>query len=159
MKSKSLDSRLSNIVAQDSHGTTEKTKREHSKAVGPKKDFKTVKEKTKEIVESVAQEQQEKPQAILADFQDVFKDKLPIGPPPKREVAHSIEVQPGSEPMYRTPYRLRPTEQDELEEQVRDLLAQGFIRPSQSPYGAPVLLVPKKDGRWRMCIDYRVLNQ
>ena len=89
----------------------------------------------------------------------MFKDKLPIGPPPEREVVHSIEVQPGSEPTYRTPYRLRPAEQDELEEQVRDLLAQGFIRPSQSPYGAPVLFVPKKDGRWRMCIDYRALNR
>ena len=150
---------LSGFTAQSSQGETEKTKREHSKAVGPKKDFKTVKEKTKEVVESVAQEHQEKLQTILADFQDVFKDQLPTGPPPKREVAHSIEVQPGSEPAYRTPYRLRPAEQDELEEQVRDLLAQGFIRPSQSPYGAPVLFVPKKDGRWRMCIDYRALNR
>ena len=89
-----------------------------------------------------------------------FKDKLPKrGLPQKQEVVHSIEVQLGSEPTYRTPYRLRPAEQDELEEQVRDLLAQGFIHPSQSPYGAPVLFVPKKDGRWRMCIDYRALNR
>ena len=138
---------------------TEKTKREHSKAVGPKKKFKTIEEATQEAVEGVAKEHQANLQKILAEYRDVFKDKLPIGPPPEREVVHSIEVQPGSEPTYRTPYRLRPAEQDELEEQVRDLLAQGFIRPSQSPYGAPVLFVPKKDGRWRMCIDYRALNR
>ena len=150
---------MGNIVAHDSHGMTEKTKREHSKAVGPKKDFKTVEQETKQIVESVAKEHQAKLRTILAEYRDVFKDELPKGPPPKREVVHSIEVQPGSEPPYRTPYRLRPAEQDELEEQVKDLLTQGFIRPSQSPYGAPVLFVPKKDGRWRMCIDYRALNR
>ena len=150
---------LSNIVAQNSHGITEKTKREHSKAVGPKKDFKTVEERTKTIVDSVAKEHQAKLQTVLAEYRDVFRDELPKGPPPRREVVHSIEVQPGSEPTYRTPYRLRPAEQDELEEQVKSLLAQGFIRPSQSPYGAPVLFVPKKDGRWRMCIDYRALNR
>ena len=150
---------LSSASAQDSQGLTEKTKREHSKAVGPKKDFKTVEEKTEEVVKGVAIEHQTKLRSVIAEFRDVFKDKLPTGPPPKREVAHSIEVHPGSEPTYRTPYRLRPAEQDELEEQVRDLLAQGFIRPSQSPYGAPVLFVPKKDGRWRMCIDYRALNR
>ena len=150
---------MGNIVAHDSHGMTEKTKREHSKAVGPKKDFKTVEEETQKVVESVAKEHQAKLRTVLAEYRDVFKDELPKGPPPKREVVHSIEVQPGSEPPYRTPYRLRPAEQDELEEQVKDLLAQGFIRPSQSPYGAPVLFVPKKDGRWRMCIDYRALNR
>ena len=89
----------------------------------------------------------------------MFKDELPKGPPPKREVVHSIEVQPGSKPTYWTPYRLRPAEQDELKKQVNSLLAQGFICPSQSPYGALVLFVPKKNGRWRMCIDYRALNR
>ena len=123
---------------------TEKTKREHSKAVGPKKDFKTAEQTTKDVVEGVAKEHQDNLRSILAEYRDVFRDELPKGPPPKREVAHSIEVQPGSEPAYRTPYRLRPAEQDELEDQVKDLLAQGFIRPSQSPYGAPDYLYPRK---------------
>ena len=81
------------------------------------------------------------------------------GHTPFREVKHRIDVEPGSKPPYRPPYRLGPAEQDELEEQIKDLLAQGFIRPSCSLYGAPVLFVPKKDGRWRMCIDYRALNK
>ena len=90
---------------------------------------------------------------------NLFPEQLPKGIPPSREVKHRIDVEPGSKPPYRPPYRLGPAEQDELEEQIKDLLAQGFIRPSCSPYGAPVLFVPKKDGRWRMCIDYRALNK
>ena len=88
--------------------------------MGPKKDFKTVEERTKTIVDSVAKEHQAKLQTVLAEYRDVFRDELPKGPPPRREVVHSIEVQPGSEPTYRTPYRLRPAEQDELEEQVKE---------------------------------------
>ena len=72
---------------------------------------------------------------------------------------HEIRTEEGAKPPSRPPYRLGPIEQDEMEEQVKDLLAQGFIRPSASPYGAPILFVPKKDGRWRMCIDYRALNK
>ena len=59
---------------------------------------------------------------------------------------HVINVEPGSKPSYRPPYRLGPAEQDELEEQIRDLLAQGFIRTSCSPYGAPVFLYQRRMG-------------
>ena len=84
---------------------------------------------------------------LIAEYRDVFGDKLPEGAPPSKSVTHSIEMSLGSQPAYRTPYWLHSAEKDELEEQVRDLLAQGFIRPSQSPYGAPILFVPKKDER------------
>ncbi|MCV6575203.1 MAG: reverse transcriptase family protein, partial [Cohaesibacter sp.] len=96
---------------------------------------------------------------LIQEYHDLFPEQLPKGIPPSREVKHRIDVEPGSKPPYRPPYRLGPAEQDELEEQIKDLLAQGFIRPSCNPYGAPVLFVPKKDGRWWMCIDYRALNK
>ena len=63
---------------------------------------------------------------------------------PEREVKHQIEIEPGSKPPYQPPYRLGPAEQDELEEQVKDLLAQGFIRPSCSPYGAQFFCCPRR---------------
>ena len=96
---------------------------------------------------------------ILEDFADVFPEKLPAGRLPRRSVELEIREQPDSTPPSRPPYRLSPQEQEELELQVKDLLNQQFIRPSSSPYGAPVLFVPKKDGRWRLCIDYRALNK
>ena len=70
-----------------------------------------------------------------------------------------INTEEGAVPPNKPPYRLSPKEHDELQAQIDDLLAQGHIRPSTSPYGAPVLFVPKKDGRWRMCVDYRALNR
>ena len=96
---------------------------------------------------------------IVDEYGDVFPEKLPRGRPPKREIEHSCETYPESQAPNRASYCLAPAEQDELEAQIRDLAAQGFIRPSASPYGAPVLIVPKKDGRWWMCIDYRGLNK
>ena len=98
-------------------------------------------------------------ETIIRGFRGVFPEKLSKCLPVERQVQHQIRIEQGSKPSYRPLYRLGPAEQDELEEQVKDLLAQGFIRPSCSPYGAPVLFVPKKDGRWRMCIDYRALNK
>ena len=98
-------------------------------------------------------------QGLLKEYEDLFPDQLPKGRPPKRTVEFEIKTEEGATPPNKPPYRLSPKEYEELQSQIEDLLAQGHIRPSSSPYGAPVLFVPKKDGRWRMCIDYRALNR
>ena len=145
--------------AVTAHGMTEGQKRKISKETGPKKDWITVAEREQQVLDSVPEIYREKLETIIREFCDIFPEKLSKGLPAERQVQHEIKIEPGSKPPYRPPYRLGPAEQDELEEQVKYLLDQGFIRPSCSPYGAPVLFVPKKDGRWRMCIDYRALNK
>nr|GFA67148.1 hypothetical protein [Tanacetum cinerariifolium] len=97
-------------------------------------------------------------QPIVFEFQDVFPDELP-GIPPVHEVEFNIELIPGAEPISKTPYRMDPVELKELKDQLQELLERGFIRPSVSPWGAPVLFVKKKDGSMRLCIDYRELNK
>ena len=95
---------------------------------------------------------------VVRDFQDVFPDDLP-GPPPEREVDFPIDLVPGTAPISLPPYRMAPAELKELKAQLQELVDGGFIRPSISPWGAPVLFVKKKDGTWRLCIDYRQLNK
>lgn len=95
---------------------------------------------------------------VVCEFPDVFPEDLP-GIPPDRQVEFRIDLIPGATPIARTPYRLAPTEMKELMNQLQELLDKGFIRPSTSPWGAPVLFVKKKDGSMRMCIDYRELNK
>ncbi|KAL4017197.1 hypothetical protein IC575_024873 [Cucumis melo] len=92
------------------------------------------------------------------DYPDVFPEELP-GLPPHREVEFAIELEPGTVPISRAPYRMAPAELKELKVQLQELLDKGFIRPSVSPWGAPVLFVKKKDGSMRLCIDYRELNK
>ncbi|GJR84785.1 putative reverse transcriptase domain-containing protein [Tanacetum coccineum] len=95
---------------------------------------------------------------IVRDFPKVFLEDLP-GLPPTRQVEFQIDLVPGAAPVARAPYRLAPSEMKELSEQLKELSDKGFIRPSSSPWGAPVLFVKKKDGSFRMCIDYRELNK
>ncbi|RVX08770.1 Transposon Tf2-2 polyprotein [Vitis vinifera] len=92
------------------------------------------------------------------EYPDVFPEDLP-GLPPEREVEFTIDLVPGTGPMSKAPYRMAPVELKELKVQLQELLDKGFIRPSVSPWGAPVLFVKKKDGSMRLCIDYRELNK
>ncbi|GJZ17769.1 putative reverse transcriptase domain-containing protein [Tanacetum coccineum] len=95
---------------------------------------------------------------IVRDFPKVFPEDL-SGLPPTRQVEFQIDLIPGAAPVARAPYRLAPSEMKELSDQLQELSDKGFIRPSSSPWGAPVLFVKKKDGSFRMCIDYRELNK
>ncbi|KAD5507955.1 hypothetical protein E3N88_15658 [Mikania micrantha] len=95
---------------------------------------------------------------VVRNFLDVFLKELP-GLPPERENGFQIDLVPGAQPVAKTPYRSAPTEMKEMMAQLQELLDKGFIRPSVSPWGAPVLFVKKNDGSMRMCIDYRELNK
>ncbi|GKB81014.1 hypothetical protein Tco_0947909 [Tanacetum coccineum] len=95
---------------------------------------------------------------VVREFLEVFPEDLP-GLPPVRQVEFQIDLIPGAAPVARAPYRLAPSEMQELSNQLQELSDRGFIRPSTSPWGAPVLFVKKKDGSFRMCIDYRELNK
>ena len=94
----------------------------------------------------------------VSDSPDVFPEEFP-GLPPQREIEFAIDVVPGATPASVTPYRMAPLELKELKLQLQELLDKGFIRPSVSPWGAPVLFVKKKDGTLRLCVDYRQLNK
>ncbi|EOY31685.1 Uncharacterized protein TCM_038736 [Theobroma cacao] len=95
---------------------------------------------------------------IVSEFPEVFPDDLP-GLPPNRELEFPIDLLPGTAPISIPPYRMAPAELKELKAQLQDLVDKGFIRPSISPWGAPVLFVKKKDGTLRLCIDYCQLNR
>jgi hypothetical protein len=96
---------------------------------------------------------------ILKEYKDVFPEELPEGLPPKRTVDHKIDLIAGAEPTWRAIYQLAKPEFEALKKELDELLARGAIRPSKSPFGAPILFVKKKDGSYRMCIDYRELNE
>ncbi|GJZ82679.1 putative reverse transcriptase domain-containing protein [Tanacetum coccineum] len=105
-------------------------------------------------VEDKSEKKRLKDVPIVRDFSEDL-----LGLPPTRQVEFQIDLIPGAAPVARAPYRLAPSEMKELSEQLKELSDKGFIRPSSSPWGAPVLFVKKKDGSFRMCIDYQELNK
>ena len=97
-------------------------------------------------------------QGLGKEFGDIFGE-VPQGLPPACNVGHTIPLEPGSTPPFRPFYRLSPLELEEAKRQIDEYLEKGWIEPSSSPYGAPILFVPKKNGQLRMCVDYRALNK
>ncbi|KAJ9515361.1 hypothetical protein QJQ45_006622 [Haematococcus lacustris] len=96
---------------------------------------------------------------VLKEFTSVFPEDLPSGLPPARAVDHRIDLEPNKRPPVRSTYAMSTLELAELKQQITEMQEKGFIRPSTSPYGSGVLFVRKKDGTFRMCIDYRPLNR
>jgi hypothetical protein len=94
---------------------------------------------------------------VVCEYPDVFPDYL-CGMPPDRDIEFVIELQPGTAPISKRPYRMPPKELAELKNQLQELLDKGYIHPSSSPWGSPALFVKNKDGSLRMCVDYRPLN-
>jgi hypothetical protein len=95
---------------------------------------------------------------ILQEYADVFPCDVPVGLPPLWGIEHQIDLISGDSLPNRVPYRTNPKETKEIQYQVQELLDKGYVRESLSPYVVPVILVPKKDGSWRMCVTCRVIN-
>ena len=124
-----MNKRSSHCVANfaTAHGMIEGEKWKINRETGPRKDIITVTERERQVLDSVPISHRENLEILIREYRDIFPEKLPKGVPPSREVQHHIEIELGSKSQYRPPYRLGPTEQDELEEHIKDLLAQGFI--------------------------------
>ncbi|XP_074298993.1 uncharacterized protein LOC141629988 [Silene latifolia] len=104
--------------------------------------------------EGVSREVQE----LLDSYGDVFPNELTSGLPPLRGIEHQIDLIPGASLPNKAAYRSDPIATKELEKQIEELVSKGFVRESLSPCAVPALLVPKKDGSWRMCTDSRAIN-
>jgi hypothetical protein len=95
---------------------------------------------------------------VVNKFPDVIPEEL-LGMPPDRDIEFVIELKPDTAPIYKTPYRMITLKLAELKKHIKELLEKGFIHPSSSPLGAPVIFIPKKDGTQRLCVDYCALNE
>jgi hypothetical protein len=95
---------------------------------------------------------------VLQEYEDVFPEEVPPGLPPKRGIEHQIDLVPGAFLPNRAPYRTNPEETKEIQRQVQELINKGYVKESPSPCDVPVVLAPKKDGSWRMCVDCRATN-
>jgi hypothetical protein len=95
---------------------------------------------------------------VVSEFLDVYPKELP-GMPPNRDIEFVIELMPGTTPIYKSPYRMATPELAELKEHIKELLEKGFVRPSSSLWGAPVIFALKKDGTQRLCVNYCALNE
>ncbi|GKE05857.1 putative reverse transcriptase domain-containing protein, partial [Tanacetum coccineum] len=115
-------------------------------------------EKVRLLMSAKASDKKKEEIVVVRDFPEVFPDDL-SGLPPLREIEFRIKLIPEAVPIAKSPYHLAPSELEELSGQLKELQDKGFIRPSSSLLGAPVLFVKKKDGSFRMCIDYRELNK
>ncbi|GJW52138.1 putative reverse transcriptase domain-containing protein [Tanacetum coccineum] len=114
-------------------------------------------EKARLLVSAKTRDKKQEEIVVVRDFPEVFLDDL-SALPPLREIEFRIKLIPGAVPIAKSPYRLAPSELEELSGQLKELQDKYFIRPSSSPWGAQVLFVKKKDGSFRMCIDYKELN-
>jgi hypothetical protein len=95
---------------------------------------------------------------ILQEYADVFPSEVPAGLPPLRGIEHQIDLILGASLPNCAPYRTNPKETKEIQHQIQELLDRGYVRESLSPCVVLIILVPKKDGSWRMCVDCRAIN-
>lgn len=95
-------------------------------------------------------------QELIQEFDHLFS--TPTQLPPQRDADHQIHLVPGAQPVKVRPYHYSPLQKNEIESQVQQMIQNGVVRPSSSAFASPVLLVRKKDGTWRFCVDYRHLN-
>jgi hypothetical protein len=112
-----------------------------------------------QVLESIEDEKSNlEDHPILREYRDVFPEEVP-SLPLRRDIEFSIELAPGAVPVSRTPYRMSTPKLVELKLQLKEMMDKGYIRPSVSPWGGPILFVKNKDGTLRLCIDYRKLNK